>query len=286
VTLHRLRTSPEAVRRLFKSSSVMKTKPILYFDSGVGGLPYLADARDLMPGERFIYLADRKHFPYGEKTQSRLRRLVLGTMQQALARFDPKVVVVACNTASVVALDALRSRFALPFVGVVPAVKLAADRLDAGRIGVLATRQTSAAGYTDVLISSFAPHCEVMRIPLANMVELVEYDFFTTSVEEKLRAIAVELDGFACSDFDTIVLGCTHFILIEEELRLVLGKHINLVDSRSGVSRQLMRVLQAEDMVSGSPEGKHCLYVTGHAPPEERYRLFAERYGLKLAGTL
>jgi glutamate racemase len=264
----------------------MKAKPILFFDSGVGGLPYLEEARSALPGERFTYLADRQNFPYGEKPIFRLQRLILNTVERALERLDPKLVVVACNTASVVALDALRSRFSLPFVGVVPAVKLAADRLEAGKIGVLATRQTIAAGYTDQLISSFASHCEVVRIPLANMVELVEYDFFTTSSEEKRKAIAAELDGFALSGLDMIVLGCTHFILLEEELRQVLGQRIRLVDSRSGVTRQIARVLQSGGLTQSDAGGSDRLYVTGKAPVEERFRLFAARYGLDPGGTL
>jgi glutamate racemase len=264
----------------------MKAKPILFFDSGVGGLPYLADAWNTIPGESYAYLADRKHFPYGEKSPARLCSLVLDTVGRALERLDPKLVVVACNTASVVALQTLRNRFSLPFVGVVPAVKLAADRLGGGKIGILATRQTIAAGYTDRLIDSFAPHLAVVRIPLANMVELVEYDFFTTSSQEKRAAITAELGDYDYSDIDTLVLGCTHFILIEEELRQVLGQRINLVDSRRGVTRQLGRVLNAEGLGRGGSQGSRRLYVTGGEPPEQRYHRFAAHYGLKLAGTL
>ena len=268
------------ISRPFASSSVMKARPILFFDSGVGGLPYLEAAENALPGECFAYLADREHFPYGEKEQDRLHHLVVAAMERALQRIDPKLVVVACNTASVVALKHLRSRFSLPFVGVVPAVKLAADNMQTGKIGVLSTRQTSSAGYTERLINSFASHCEVVRIGLPGMVDLVEYDFFTTTSAEKRAAIAAELEQGIPAGIDTIVLACTHFILIEEELRQVLGRGIRLVDSREGVTRQLVRVLSAEKLAAESCDGRNRLYLTGPAPPEERYRLFAARYGL------
>ena len=100
----------------------MTARPILFYDSGAGGLPYLKSARSRVPGAGYVYLADRKSFPLGEKPAPVVRRLVLQSISLAVRRFDPFLIVIACNTASVVALDSLRKSFSVPFVGVVPAV--------------------------------------------------------------------------------------------------------------------------------------------------------------------
>jgi glutamate racemase len=129
-------------KRSWTSSSEMTPDPIAFLDSGVGGLPYLAHTRRLLPGERYVYVADRENFPYGEKESARIVDAALSLTERLVAREHPRLVVVACNTMSVIALPMLRARFSLPFVGVVPAVKPAASLSRRRRVGVLATRQT------------------------------------------------------------------------------------------------------------------------------------------------
>jgi len=272
--------------RILTTSLIMECKPVVFFDSGIGGLPYLEMARQRVAGEFFIYLADRKHFPYGVKRPSEILTGVMESLGLAISRFDPRAVVVACNTASVIALAALRKKYDIPFIGVVPAVKPAARSIPAGRLAVLATERTLADNYLADLIHNFAEGCEVIRCPLGKLVDLVEYDYFSTSAAEKKAIVSRELGDLKNSAVSSAVLGCTHFILLEEELKSAMGGGVEIVDSREGVTRQLIRVLEDNRSGGGCHGRRDCFYVTGEAPVEERYPKFAGKYGLEFAGIL
>jgi glutamate racemase len=269
----------------------MAPRPIAFLDSGVGGLPYLVHARRSLPGERFVYAADSANFPYGEMGASRIVDAAIGVTERLLARENPRLVVVACNTMSVVALGALRARFPVPFVGVVPAVKPAAESSRSRRVGVLATRQTVEGEYLRGLIESHAAGCVVVSLPAAGLVEFVEQDLYRSTGQERAGRVAAEVARFRDARIDTLVLGCTHFLHLEPEFRSCLdGAGIALVDSREGVVRQVARLAAAgrrrpgED---GHPErGPVVFYVTGEAAREERYRWFADRFDLRLEGSL
>ncbi|HUX19839.1 MAG TPA: aspartate/glutamate racemase family protein, partial [Spirochaetia bacterium] len=142
----------------------MAERPVVFYDSGIGGLPYLAWVRERRPDAHFIYVGDNEHFPYGEKTHEELRRIAVSVVGRILTRFDPQLVVVACNTASVVALAELRARYPVAFVGVVPAVKPAAERSRGRRIALLATTRTVGDAYSEKLIKEYASDCTVVRI--------------------------------------------------------------------------------------------------------------------------
>ncbi len=261
-------------------------RPLLFFDSGVKGLPYLEMAKSLLPAERFVYLADRKNFPYGEKTTHSLITLILESMERAISMLKPKLVVIACNTASVVALSLLREKFLVPFIGVVPAIKPAAERLKSGKLGVLATRQTVSDIYLDQLIENFTCHCEVVKLPLTKLVDLVEYHFFNASSSDKIQILNQEIGNLKDRGISMVVLGCTHFILLENELKNVLGDQISIVDSREGVTKQLVKVLKESGQDSAELKGEHQFYLTGSDQSLHRYRLFAEEYGLCFRGVL
>ncbi len=141
------------------SFSEMTPDPVAFLDSGVGGLPYLAHARKHLRGQRFVYVADRENFPYGEKSRPEIIEAALAVAGRLIEREHPRLVVVACNTMSVVALAELRARFHVPFVGVVPAVKPAASLSRKKRVGVLATRQTVEGDYLRNLIGQHASGC-------------------------------------------------------------------------------------------------------------------------------
>ena len=142
----------------------MTPEPVAFLDSGVGGLPYLAHARKHLHSERFVYVADRENFPYGEKSRTAIIAAALSVAGRLLEREHPRLVVVACNTMSVVALADLRARFPVPFVGVVPAVKPAASLSRRKRVGVLATRQTVEGDYLRNLIVQHASGCDVVPL--------------------------------------------------------------------------------------------------------------------------
>jgi glutamate racemase len=259
---------------------------IAFLDSGVGGLPYLAHARQRLPGYRFVYAADRANFPYGEKDAARIIEAASALTDRLIAREHPRIVVVACNTMSVVALAALRARFPLPFVGVVPAVKPAASLSRRRRVGILATRQTVEGRYLRDLIEAHANGCAVVSLPSADLVDFVECGLFRASQQERAERVRREVERFRGERIDALVLGCTHFLHLEAEFRLLLAEEgIALVDSRDGVTRQLSRLLAAGPVETGAGDGD-VLYVTGTAPIEPRYRWFAERYGLRLEGML
>lgn len=264
----------------------MIPEPVAFLDSGVGGLPYLAHARGFLPGRRFVYVADRENFPYGEKSRSEIVSATLSVAERLIRRENPRLVVVACNTMSVVALADLRARFSVPFVGVVPAVKPAASLSRRRRVGVLATRRTVEGEYLHGLIERHAAGCEVVSLSSAALVEFVEKGLYQAGPEEREKRVQQEVDRFTSRGIDALVLGCTHFLHLEREFRSLLdARKIVLVDSRDGVSRQAKRVLAAGEATAQTAAGGHdTLYVTGRLPLEERYEWFARQYGLRLQG--
>jgi glutamate racemase len=269
----------------------MACKPLLFYDSGAGGLPYLAAVRTRLsdpssPACGFVYLADRKNFPLGGKPPEIIRRLVLESISLAVRRFDPELIVIACNTASVVAVEALRDRFPIPVVGVVPAVKPAALSMETGKIAVLATYRTSAGPYLEKLIRDFAAGCDVIKVPAANLVYFAEYSYLFAERHERLAVVERELATVLKDHLQAVVLGCTHFVLLEEELRAVLPDSVALIDSREGVSNRIVSLLagRAGEKVDRPPAAR--LYLHGGQGEEERYRAFAARFDLHYGGIL
>jgi glutamate racemase len=265
----------------------MVSKPLLFYDSGAGGLPYLAAARIRLPAERMIYLADRKNFPLGEKPVERIRKLVLQTISLAVERFDPRLVVIACNTASVAALEILRQSFPIPFVGVVPAVKPAAVSPAGGKLAVVSTRQTAAGPYLERLIREFADGREVLKIAVADLVNFAEYRYLSAGAEERLAAVREALAPLLRQDVEAVVLGCTHFVLLEREFRTILTDRVVLIDSREGVTRRIVSLLSGGDAESAAATASRAqLYLHGGAGEAERYQAFARHFGLRYSGIL
>jgi glutamate racemase len=264
----------------------MTPEPVAFLDSGVGGLPYLAHTRRLLPDRRYVYVADRENFPYGEKDPAKIIEASIAVTERLIAREHPRLIVVACNTISVVALAALRARFSLPFVGVVPAVKPAASLSRRRRVGVLATRQTVEGDYLRALIEKHAAGCTVVSLPAADLVEFVEQDLCRAAPEEKAERVGREVERFRDEKIDALVLACTHFLHLEGEFRRFLDKEgVALVDSREGVTRQVARLLGNSPPENGR-RGEASLYVTGAVPIEERYGWFAAQFSLHLEGSL
>jgi glutamate racemase len=253
----------------------MNPDPIAFLDSGVGGLPYLAHARSLLPDARLLYVADREHFPYGGMEPEQIVRAISGVAERIIARAHPRLVVVACNTASVVALADLRARFSVPFVGVVPAIKTAATLSRSRRVGVLATRRTVEGDYLRKLIQEHAVGCTVVSLPSAGLVEFVEQELPRAGEEERAERVRQEVARFRVERIDALVLGCTHFLHLEAEFRALLDQEgIALVDSREGPDTGRREI------------GNDSFYITGTEVVEPRYEWFAKRFGLRLEGAL
>ncbi|HEY6916888.1 MAG TPA: glutamate racemase, partial [Allosphingosinicella sp.] len=191
-------------------------KPILIFDSGVGGLSVLKPIRNLLPTAPIVYAADNAGYPYGTKSEAEIAARVPALLGRLSERYDPELIVIACNTASTIALDAVRAALDLPIVGTVPAIKPAAALTKTKVIGVLGTNATVRQPYVDRLAAEFASDCIVLRHGSAELVD---------AAEAKLRGEAPDpaiftraLDGLFSqpegSGIDTVVLSCTHFPLV------------------------------------------------------------------------
>ncbi len=263
----------------------MSDNPIVFIDSGIGGLPYLEMVRKYLPGENFTYVADTENFPYGEKDAAELQHLIPEFIKKIVDRIFPKLIVVACNTASVVALSLLRERFGIPFVGVVPAIKPAAEFNRAGGMGLLATRKTVEDPYTDTLIKNFASSMRVEKYAGINLVDFVEHHFFSTSDEEKMEIISESAGYFSSLEIDSLVLGCTHFVYLEDYYKQYLGNSVAVIDSREGVSRQIKRIIESENLFSGNKTGDY-FYITSGEGDQLHYQKFAEKFSLEWGGVL
>ncbi|TVQ40763.1 MAG: glutamate racemase [Spirochaetaceae bacterium] len=222
----------------------MTDRPVLVLDSGIGGLPYVAAVRELLPAADIVYLADHAVFPYGEQDPETLCRHLLRLVAMLIERHQPAAVLLACNTASVVALAALRERFSVPFVGVVPAVKPAAVRTITRRIGVLATARTVKEHYLHDLVHRFAGQCVVTSVAAGAVVRLVEQCYGAPGADAVERAVRSAVGQLLHARVDTVVLGCTHFTFLIDQLRQLFGPTVSLIDSRDGVARQVQRVVQ------------------------------------------
>ncbi len=260
------------------------SRPIGFLDSGVGGLPYLNWVQSRLPNEHYIYVADNARFPYGTRPADELKSIVVNRVGRLIAEFNPKSIVLACNTASVVALTVLRETFDVPFVGVVPAVKPAALRSKAGRIGLLATNGTITDAYTDALIKEFASSCTVTRIGDGGIVEFIENRFAESDRGFRLGVLSGAIDRMKSAGIDTLVIGCTHFIYIEDDLREALNDEVLIVDSRDGVGRQIAKILNDIGFNTG-PVSSPILLTTSSSD-RDKFANFSELFGLRFGGVL
>ena len=264
---------------------MIKNAPIAFIDSGVGGLPYLQWVKEKLPLENFYYLADSGNFPYGEKSHQEIVRIVLDAVRSLADEGKPKMLVIACNTASVTALDSVRDAVDIPVIGVIPAVKPAAEISRNKRIGVLATERTVHGKYLKGLIEDFASSCHVEKIAGSGIVRFIENDFFLSDYSQKYQIIEAAVNQFRQSNVDTVVLGCTHFIFISGLLKSKLGDDIQVIDSRDGVGNQIINVLKKNNMFS-EIKTEDRFYCTGNEISEFSYREFARMFKLSYWGVI
>src|SRR5436305_14864025 len=197
------------------------TAPILFFDSGVGGLSVLQPTRALLPNAPIVYAADSAGFPYGKRSEAEIASRVPALLGRLVERFHPRLAVIACTTASTIALEHVRSALDLPVVGTVPAIKPAAEMSRSRVIGVLGTQATVRQPYVDDLAAKFAADCTLIRHGSPELVELAEAKLRGEEVGvETVRAgVQPMFDAPGGDRIDTIVLACTHFPLLADELR-------------------------------------------------------------------
>lgn len=216
-------------------------RPILLFDSGVGGLSVLAHVRRLLPGVAVVYGADNAGFPYGVKSEAEIASRVPALLGRMVERFAPRAVVIACNTASTIALGHVRAALDLPVVGTVPAIKPAALASKTRVIGVLGTDATVRQPYVDRLSAEFASDCQVIRHGSAELVALAEAKLRgetpdSGTMQQIMNGLFTQPGG---DRIDQLVLACTHFPLLAKEIAAASPEGVTLVDSGEGIARRI-----------------------------------------------
>jgi len=251
---------------------------VLIFDSGVGGLSVYEEIRQLLPDLHYLYAFDNEAFPYGEKSEEFIVERVVAIVT-AITQYTPlSLVVIACNSASTVTLPALRERFAFPVVGVVPAIKPAARLTRNGIVGLLATRGTVRRPYTHELVARFARECKTEMLGSAELVELAEAKLHGKPVPLKDVKRILQPWLRMAEPPDTVVLGCTHFPLISEELQQVLPEGTRLIDSGAAIARRTAWLLEHEAPVALS-SGGNTAYCTAYNENSEQLMPVLQRYG-------
>jgi glutamate racemase len=254
----------------------MDRRPIGIFDSGVGGLTVFKVLETALPGESFVYLGDTARVPYGTRSPE----TVIGYSLEAarfLRRHDVKMLVVACNTASSVALEAVEAEAGIPVLGViVPGARRAARLSTRGRIGVIGTRATIASGAYPAAVRALRPEAEVVSRPCPLFVPLAEEGW--TGHDVTRRVAAEYLAPMKEAGVDTLVLGCTHYPLLRPVIAEAMGEGVQLVDSAEAVAAEVRERLTTEPALAAGaerPAGESHFYVTDAPEP---FLAVAERF--------
>ena len=235
-------------------------RPIGVMDSGVGGISVLKHVHALLPYEDLIYFADSKYAPYGNKTPAQITARCFEMADFLIAK-DAKALVVACNTATAAAIDAMREKYNLPIIGMEPAVKPAAEASKNGVIGVLATVGTLKSAQFAALLESYGRNVKVVTQACVGLVECIERgELDTTETKALIRQYTMPL---LAEGADTIVLGCTHYPFVKDVIREIVGAEISLIDTGAAVAKQLKRQLKEKGLLSTSQEK-----VASHQKPK------------------
>lgn len=229
--------------------------PILLFDSGVGGLTVLAEMRKLLPQAPVIYAADLAGLPYGEKTEAEIAARVAGLLGRLSERYAPRLITIACNTASTIALGMVREVLHVPIVGTVPAIKPAAALTRTGTIGLLGTAATIRQRYVDDLEAQFANGKRLIRHGCPELVAAAEVKLRGGQPDPAVfEAAAHGLRSQPGGDqIDTVVLACTHFPLVEPELRATLG-NVQFVHGAEGIARRVQSLTEGQQFTRSEPD--------------------------------
>lgn len=242
--------------------------PIGILDSGSGGMTIWKEIISLLPEESTVYIGDHFHMPYSKKTTQYIQKRVTDLIQFLLQK-HVKILVIACNTATVAGIDIYRKKFSqVPIIGVVPVIKTAAGQSRTRRIAVLSTTYTSTSQYQEQLIQRFAPDCFVERIGSTQLVSLIEKgDLLGKEIFQELSTL---LSTTVNDGIDVLVLGCTHYPFVRAQIRAIVGEDVAILDSGGAVARQAKRILEQESIRSSSHNPTHSFYTTGNATEVSR----------------
>ncbi|HUD90924.1 glutamate racemase [Sphingobium sp.] len=228
--------------------TVAPDAPILFFDSGVGGLSILAPARAALPNASIVYAADSAGFPYGTKSETEIAARVPTLLGRLVERYRPRLAVIACNTASTIALQHVRAALDIPVVGTVPAIKPAALLSKSRVFGVLGTDATVRQPYVDRLAAEHGADCIVLRHGSAALVQLAEAKLRGEALDPAIArdALAGLIDQPGGDRMDMVVLACTHFPLVEQELAAAAPHPMGFVHGGEGIARRILHLTQGQ----------------------------------------
>jgi glutamate racemase len=240
---------------------------ILVFDSGVGGLTVFREVRKSREDAQYVYLADDAGFPYGNQPEEALIARIVAVLGEAIGLYAPDLVVIACNTASTLALAELRDRFKVPFVGTVPAIKPACSQSVTKRVAVLGTQATVSREYTRALIREFATACEVVLVGSPKLAAYAERELAGDPVsdmliETEIAPCFVELHGRRT---DVVVLACTHYPLLVRRLRALAPWPVDWLDPAPAIARRVADLLRGHPLAYDHA-GQRILFTSGRPP--------------------
>ena len=242
---------------------------IVIYDSGVGGLSIYQEVVKQCPEHEYVFVSDNQAFPYGTKAEADLIERVCQVTEKIAQMQTPDILVVACNTASTVVLPTLRARYDFAVVGVVPAIKPAAQITRTQHIGLLATPATIQRQYTQELIQQFAQHCKISNVGSSELVNLAENKLYgravcNAQIEEVLAPLV------QAQELDVLVLACTHFPLLAQEISQVFKRHnreVTLIDSSAAIAKRVRDLSQAMPQAKvTNQESKAVLTKAIHEP--------------------
>ncbi|WP_074205482.1 glutamate racemase [Parasphingorhabdus marina] len=257
------------------------SKPLLFFDTGIGGLSVLRESRKLIPNAPIVYAADYAGLPYGQKSERELAARVPALLGRLVERYQPGLVTIACNTASTIALDYVRSALDVPVVGTVPAVKPAAEMTRTGAIGLLGTEATIRQPYVDRLASEFAVGKKLIRFGAPDLVYAAEQKLRgdlpdTDIIQSALAGLFSQEDG---DRIDTIILACTHFPLVGTELQNSVSRDIQFIDGSAGIARRILHLSADRKWPESKENG--VFVTTGKLDELEPYHNALKGFGLQ-----
>jgi len=241
----------------------MDIRPIGIFDSGSGGLSIWQSLVRMQPHESTVYIGDHNNIPYSTKTKTFIQTRAIQGIQFLISK-NVKLIIIACNTATVASIDTCRCRFpGIPIVGVVPVVKTAAKKSKSKHIVVLSTLYTAKSQYQKTLIATFAPECIVHSVGNTELVMRIESgETDTAYIQKTLRFLLIPP---VKSGADVIALGCTHFPFLRTEIEKIVGKEVSVLDSGDAVCRRVGYILEKESLLSQNIRPSYLFYTTGDA---------------------
>lgn len=220
----------------------MEKVQYVFVDSGIGGLPYLSYLRSKDKTASAAYIADTKHFPYGTKTTEELQELAVNLTEKLIAKFQPEIIIIACNTLSLASLKTLREKFSLPFVGTVPAVKLAAETACCNKILLIGSEKSVQDEYTKELIEKFSSPERFVLKAKQSLIQKIENGLMFQSTEIIENELQPIIDECVALGADCLVLACTHFLIVEDYFKKLGRGKVKVIESLNGVIKQTLKL--------------------------------------------